>query len=151
MNVYVRGSSGAWSKTTTLPFGGATSTYFSTASRGPQRHVLVYAFGVGITEWVSDTTGTWSSLPPISEAVLGATEITSLRLSPDGTRLVFYGLRTGDSLAIDYMDRPSVDAAWNPALRVVGVPPDVFDAFMTEDCGRLYFAALGSIFYSEQL
>jgi hypothetical protein len=49
-----------------------------------------------------------------------------------------------------YADRASIDDLFGTASPVDSVPTGIAWPHMTADCGRLYYSALGSVFYAEQ-
>ena len=72
-------------------------------------------------------------------------------MTTDGLRMVFGGLQLGGSgQAVFYADRGSLDARFGTASVLDGVPATVTDAYLSEDCERIYFSGLQSIFYEQR-
>jgi hypothetical protein len=126
-----------------------------TPSRRPSARVLYSRPNVGLVdELVEDPPGTWRVMRSYSTAELGInTGYSALNLTPDGLHAIVQGAASVPSTqqAIFHLWRDSLDAKFGPAVPVVGVPRLVTDAFMTNDCGRVYFSGLSSIFYTQQL
>ena len=81
--------------------------------------------------------------------LVSAVTVTGMpNLSPDGLRLVL-GSTTQQSKVM-YSDRPSVDMRFRQAVPLMDIP-DVPDPFLTEDCARVYFSGIGSVFYAQRL
>jgi hypothetical protein len=79
--------------------------------------------------------------------------LNDVSLSPDGLRLVASGITIGPGsgvAAIVYAARASVNDPFSGAAPLEGTPSAGQTPFMTEDCGRLYFSGLGSVFYISQ-
>ncbi|HSD86778.1 MAG TPA: hypothetical protein VLB44_04660 [Kofleriaceae bacterium] len=118
------------------------------------RHLLVQVNPTDPTstlvERADDGTGTWPIvLRTTSPADMGLEYFDVVGISPDGLRLVFSGDH-GGATRIFYADRPDASAAFSTALEIPNVP-DVTSLFvMTQDCTRVYFSALQSVFYSTQ-
>ena len=71
-------------------------------------------------------------------------------MATDGLRIVFYARALDQAFYVMYSDRPTIDDRFRPADQITGVP-NVADPFLTEDCARIYFSGLGSVFYESQL
>jgi len=71
----------------------------------------------------------------------------SLAESADGLRAVFTGATTLPE--VRYAVRSRIDAPFEGSFPLT--VPAAMDAYLTEDCSRLYFSGLGSIFYVPQL
>jgi hypothetical protein len=119
------------------------SEYFGLPSAVPDRRVIKSA-GATFVEYVEQPDRTWSEVASYPSAPLRTNR--PLSLSPDGLSVIF--LR-GQTLA--YSRRASTSDPFASYVDVPGVPSGVGTPFMTADCGRLYFSALGSIWYAEQL
>jgi hypothetical protein len=53
------------------------------------------------------------------------------------------------SNGIGYTDRPTIADRFRPAQMIANLP-NIIAPVMTEDCGKLYFTALGTVLYFEQ-
>ena len=132
-----------WTATTTLPLATAS---ISEPTRGPNMRVLVITTFGEIHELVDNGADSWTDDATTSLAQLGVTSaFARIHLSPDGLRVVF----TTAATELYYADRVVVtDAFTNRGL--LQHVPTIGDAFMTEDCGRLYFSTLNSVWLSER-
>lgn len=121
---------------------------------GPDRHAMVVSGTDGtLHEWVLQGTSWHEILPAYVGPELGlrASSINGApNLTPDGLRLVFQAVGADGAAATFYMDRPAIDARFTVATPLAGVPGDVYDAYLTPDCTRVYFSGLGRIFYLEE-
>jgi hypothetical protein len=69
-----------------------------------------------------------------------------LNLSPDGLSAIFQTLA-----GARYTRRQSLSDPFTIAVDIPGIPAGAQSPFITSNCGRLYFSALGSIWYAVQL
>lgn len=125
----------------------------STASRGPDRHLLAlvnHFSSASIDEMTDDGSGTLGFVKEYTPAILGLDSgLDGPMLSPDGLRAVFRG-QAGAMVGVWLVDRPSITSDFGPPRLLSGIP-DVTDPFLTEDCGRVYYSTAGSIWYAQQL
>lgn len=122
----------------------------STPTRGAsaRRFLLYFAVNQGeFHEIVETSPGVWSDLLTHTTTELGVDAVFDVNLSPDGLRIVFGG-GTSVSTAIFYADRARVGDPFGHTTPFD--LPAAYGAFMTEDCGRMYFEGLGTIFYVSQ-
>jgi hypothetical protein len=146
-SVYTRDAAG-WQWARDLPF--ALTTYrdqIGTPSRAPSRRMMITTEGA-VLEAVEDDSGIWTTTP-YTAAELGVREVKSaVNLSADGLRAVFSAATDAGEDRVFYTSRldPTTRFAGATALDV----PYVTDAFLTEDCARLYFSGVGSVFYTQQ-
>lgn len=138
----------AWTWSYDLPFALERFELAGMPSRGPQRHLMV-SRTTQFEEAIDDGTGTWTTAV-WPATILGVDRLHGpINLSRDGLRAVFVGT-SGDTALTRYATRPQIDVpfAGSYVLDVpVASPPD---NFLTEDCSRLYFSGLDSIFYAPQ-
>jgi hypothetical protein len=150
-HVYNRQGDGSWQRGADLPMS-PVGTSISTVTRGPDRHILYWAYGLAganIEEWANGT-GSWQQVAVHGQAEHGLAAIFYVWFSSDGLRAIIQGDVLGSSAPqLFYTDRAAVGASFRPAVPMIGVPV-VNDMFVTEDCGRLYMSGLGSIFYQQQ-
>jgi len=149
---YQRLADGSWQRGADLPFTATGSTFLGGPTRGPTRHLLVTTAGgpPSVDEYVSDGSGGWNLQLHVQPADLGLSNLYTAQLSGDGLRMIAYAERVGDTAyQVLYADRPSPTVPFG-LMAPLGVPL-VSELFMTEDCGRLYFPALSSIFYTRQI
>lgn len=150
---YTRNGS-AWTMTTS-PFGAVQSLYAtSNFVRGPSSEHVIFdrldSTGAGVfDEWGNDG-GTWhlTSTHPVTD--LGLPAVTDLSLTSDGMRALVLGQPGDGTQHIYYSDRTALDAPFRAATLVEGLFAQAYDASLNDDCSRVYFTGLGSIFYVQQ-
>jgi len=146
-SVYTRDDAG-WRWARDLPF--VLTMYrdqIGAPSRAPGRRLMITTQGA-VVEAVEADNGAWTTIP-YTAAELGVREVKSaVNLSADGLRAVFSAATEAGEERVFYASRldPTTKFAGATALDV----PYVTDAFLTEDCARLYFNGVGSIFYAQQ-
>jgi len=117
--------------------------FFGVPSAAPDRRLLVTRQYPGVLSELAESGGVWTEIATRPIAELGAR--APVQLSPDGLRAIFI-----DQQRVMYARRETkADPFTNAEL--VPTAPRIIGAFMTADCGRLYFSELGSIWYAEQL
>jgi hypothetical protein len=131
----------------------ASSFLLGTVSRAPGRRMVVFSATTGLVEL--DEANNWAQIGTYTAVDLGVESLYGIstlpNLSPDGTRLVFSGDKTGVETRSFYVSRASIaDPFVGPAVPLAEVPRDPLAAFLTEDCSRVYFSALGVVFYLQQ-
>lgn len=145
-SLYARGPDGAWSFVADTNLPAQLSASASQPTGGPERHVMFVDQGGAVSEWVQTTT--WTKVATYTNAELGVAIFFAPRLSGDGLRMTGYGqLSSVPIYRTLYFDRASLADRWNPAVALEGVPNNLTDAMLSEDCSRLYFSALSSVFY----
>jgi hypothetical protein len=141
----VRQPGDTWQLAGVAPIFATASDALSTIAPGPDGdHVLVLEGGTKtLREWVGGA-GAWHEVraQPVSEI---AAAFTQVKLSLDGLRLVGH---TMDGMY--YSDRPTIDAPFRAAVPFPTAPVDLSGGVLTEDCGRLYVADLGEVFFAQQ-
>jgi len=167
---------GAW-KLSGTPFSppGAPGYYYetSTPSRGPVRRVMVIMYDLAYVQQLvefelSNSVWTEKRRTPITD--LGVSYPTAPSLSPDGLRLLFVASspQAGGGGMLDpitgggktelgsndnpvyYADRASLDDPFSPPRPIPTVPDAVSSPYLTEDCGRIYFSGLSTVWYLKQ-
>ncbi len=124
----------------------------SPPTRGGSNRHLLYVTG-DVHELAETAPGTWAEVQLYQAFTLGMRTIYDASLSPDGLRMVFSAMTIGPGAGIDvvmYADRASVTDRFVGATRLEGPPSGGRAPFLTEDCARLYFSGLGSVFYVAQ-
>jgi hypothetical protein len=147
--VYTRTGSGfAYSHDITLP-SPPTSAFgrFGTPSRGPTRRMFVQNNTGAFLEIQLDSTGASTLIQTYDSTKLGGTIVTTVppELTPDGLHFVVI-LADSDGSGVFYADRASLAEDFSTARRIAGVPTNLAP-FLVGDCGRLYFPALGYVFW----
>jgi hypothetical protein len=104
--------------------------------------------GTILTE-LRDIGGAWKPIDSYPPEMLGVTGFSDPSLSADGLRMVAYGMIAGAYGPI-YTSRPSLDVRFDAFQILTTLPSQARDPFITEDCARIYFSALSTVFYVEQ-
>lgn len=147
--VYHRDADGTWRSTGQLPIADTGTNYVTTVTRRPQRHIIV-ASGSTFVEYAEDGAGNWPQVGSITYAALGITIASNPTLTADGLRLVFAGYPMGGpEYQIMYTERAEITGTFGPARPILDMPSQIYDVYLPEDCSRLYFIALGSVFSTE--
>jgi hypothetical protein len=135
----------------------------SRADAGPRR-IMLLSYGSSVVgpyllEHVEVSPDTWMPTgDKLSFDQLDVSYAGSPYLSPDAKRIVFVGVpRGGGQARVMYMSRTQIDLPFPMAVPVDGVPGQASTVWainpyyhLTEDCSRIYFTALGSVFYVQQ-
>ncbi|MDB4958240.1 MAG: hypothetical protein JWO36_5809 [Myxococcales bacterium] len=101
----------------------------------------------GLHEIVADGAGGWTDIPhAFSELGVTSANTFGSELSPDGLRLVLVAAPAGGGTRMLYADRPSPGAPFSKVQPIEDLQY-LANGFMTEDCGRVYFTTLSSVFY----
>lgn len=147
----VLGYDGAtWANIMTLPMAAvSTGGDYYLAFGAPSRwasgaHVIAQRNDGALVEFAASG-GNWSSGTVISTLGMSGAGLIGASLTPDGQRMVFSA-----PSGIYYSDRTSIDGTFGTATRieVMGLPQDqVFAPFLTEDCGKLYYADTSGTVY----
>jgi hypothetical protein len=145
---------GSWTWQSDVASGLLQQDSTGSPSRGPQPHLIIAKHeDFNIHELVEATPGAWQEVRATPYSILDLSYILHPALSSDGLRLTLYGSRYLGSNkyanGVMYAARPSIDVPFGKPTLVVG-PPIVTTPFMTDDCARLYFTGLQSIFYVNQ-
>lgn len=126
---------------------------WSQPTRGPERHMIV--IGVifpPIREIVAtEPYDTWTEVAQYKFSDFNLLGLHAPRLSPDGLRLIVSGFPmngTHDQTMI--AERATITDRFGPAVPVAGVPP-AEDAVLSDDCDRMYFFGLDSVFYQKRV
>ncbi|HTL34686.1 MAG TPA: hypothetical protein VL326_16270 [Kofleriaceae bacterium] len=126
---------------------------WSQPTRGPERRLIVNApISNPVRELkATEPYDTWVEVDRYTMAQLGTLSMTSPRLTADGLHLVFKGQPPSAPMQqLMIADRASITDRFNPAMTVPGIPL-VDDAVLSDDCERLYFYGLESIFYQKRM
>jgi hypothetical protein len=139
---------GTWVRGTDLPGDNIRTT---NPSRGPDRRILVHATATELRELREDGSGAWLPVRTHSLAQIGVPNLTVLWLAPDARRLLFAVNAAGppEIAFLAFTVRSSVDDLFGPMVRTE--LPLIIDPFITDDCSRIYFSGLRSLFYAQQL
>ena len=122
---------------------------FGAPSRGPKRRMFVRQNNLPLSEIEIDETGASSVVGSYTESDFSVTGFSGLppSFTGDGLRIVFnaYNNQTG----LFYADRQTRADRFMTARILMDVP-NAADGFMTEQCERVYFSALGSVFWIQR-
>lgn len=125
----------------------------STPSRGPDRRAMVVEFDTDhyqLTEIRDTGASPWAVADSYPISALEVTALYSANLTADGLRLVFNGNSNAGDSGVFQSERPSLSARFGPARLLSTVPSIAETPFMTEDCSRIYFSGLDTVFYLAQ-
>lgn len=128
--------------------GSSTEVLHSTPASDGRFLLYTASAGQTFSEFAETSPQNWTIVATHTTAELGVAGMFPANLSPDGLRIVFQGTGLSSVYGIYYADRANVGVPFNPAsLLAASYLPD---PFMTSDCGRLYFDAIGTTFYAQQ-
>jgi len=149
VEVFQRQTDGTWIDSGALPIAPSGFNFLTQTTRGPHRHIML-SYGSSVKEFADDGTGAWPQVGEILYADLGVQSFINPTLTGDGLRLVFGGYRpNAPSYQLFVADRRDIADAFAAPTTIVNMPDGVYDAFLPEDCSRLYFSALSSIFTAQ--
>ena len=142
-----------WAWAYDLPVVGDYDATVGTPSRRPHAHVMHASPNAArVDELVEDTPDNWRIVRSYTPQDLGTISLyTMFNLTPDGLHVVYQRVINDGTYEMTQASRTNIDAPFGPGTPLEGIPRTVFDAFMTNDCGRIYFSGLSSIFYARQL
>lgn len=154
ISFYRRQSDGTWAHdydpAITLAAGDMLGSLTGSAA---SRRIVIQLVDGSYHEYVSDGGTGWTAGPVHSLAELGVETAGIPALTSDALRLVFSGRPIGAPVSVLlYSDRNSATEPFHTAVPLQGVPGQVPDPFLTDDCARLYFSAsdVESVFYAQQ-
>jgi len=147
---YRRQSDATWTRAADF---GTTTAYLdiSGPTRGPNRHVMQTGFDQKLHEFVQDAGGQWTEVTSYTASELGVTYPAAPKLSSDGLRLMMTTTPpTSTIVRVMYSSRPTIQDRFGIAQPLEGVPKTL-DAHMNDDCSRVYFSGLESVFFVQRL
>lgn len=104
-------------------------------------HVIVRASDTTLHEW-AEHAGVW--VPTLDHTIANSESWDQIKLSPNALVLVGHTPR-----GLFYTDRASVADQFTPPRALLTAPHDDYAPLITDDCGRLYVAGLGEVFYAQ--
>jgi hypothetical protein len=146
---FVRAGS-SWQTAGPLPFTLDAYRSISHIARTPtgDRLFVLDSMARNAQEWELSN-GTWTQHgPPITADELGVPSFFRIALTPDGLHMLISAGGSADQ-PLFFTQRVTADSPLATAAPAQGVP-HVDTPYMTNDCARVYFAGLGSIFYAQQ-
>ena len=125
-------------------------------SRGPDRRVIrteaMINTGIYQVTEMSDATGSWQihdEYPLTDPNVIG---VFHPSMTSDGLRLVAEGqLAAGVGKAIIFASRPNVGVRFGRFEVLATVPKAASYPHLDDDCGKIYFSAVDTVFFLEQI
>ncbi len=156
--IYQAQSDGTWlgASTMQLPLAVGFDDVITAPTHRPDRRVLYWRkmSDSTIRELAEDASGTWTDLGVLDTTALGvdpAYDLTSLQMTADGLHLIAIGALTMTTPnAVLYTSRASLSSSWAPFATVDAVTAGGEYLFLTEDCSRIYFDEMNTVFYVEQ-
>ncbi len=148
---YDRDALGNWTTGPAIPIPLGVLGNISTMTRASLgRRLFVTSLSGTMDEYVEDDQAQWSDVATYGASDFGLADVGDPQLSPDGLRMVMAGTPTsGNMLQTYYVDRPDLTSRFGMPTQIDAIP-GVTDAFLTEDCGRLYFSAIDTVFYVQR-
>jgi hypothetical protein len=142
-----------WTQTT--PFGMVQDAFtMSNFMRGPTGdHVFFVrnsASGIELLDEWGNEGGTWHSTSTHSPSEMGVAFVQFIALTSDGLHALVFARTASSQMRTMYTARPSLDAAFGPAIPLTGLFGAAEDAALTDNCARVYFTGLASVFYVQQ-
>ncbi len=155
VDIFHRNTDGSWAfANQTLV--DASYRFISNATRGPVRRAIQTDLdGVNMTyrffELEEQPSGAWL---PIDEHVvgdIGMGYIDTVSLSPDGLHMTFVGIiKDGTKTSVYWTQRPDIASDFGQVVELTTVPQGgIQTPYVTEDCSRVYFSALSTVFYQK--
>lgn len=134
---------GTWTFARALPISGFSSLYDAYADR----LLIADSATVAYDEYKLDGTLAFQHTPD----QIGLVGIIAHDVSNNGLHAFVIGVEAmaNNRSAVYYTDRAALDTAFSPVRRVANVP-SIDELTVADDCSRIYFPALGSIFYLQQ-
>jgi hypothetical protein len=124
---------------------------FGAPSLGPTRRMMIRNNSQDYREIEVSATGASTSIGTYTAGDLGVVSLIGVppNMSPDGLRIVFLSADPDLGTITAYADRATINDRFGTVRILDGVPRS--DApFMTENCGRVYFSALGYVFWVQR-
>jgi hypothetical protein len=120
-------------------------------SRGPRARFLHARPNAGmLDEYVEDPAGVWTRVASYTATELGTVAFyNTFNLTDDGLNVIYWASTTTGS-GIYRASRTSVDEKLANPTPLPGLPRTVYDPYMTNDCSRVYFSGLNSVFVARQ-
>jgi hypothetical protein len=138
-------SSGTWRYVEDLPAIVSSKGSPSTVFNGPAGDRIIFT-NVSTLEEYEHIGGQWILQGAVHDrAAIQIDSFVQMAVTSDGLRAVYRG---GENTRMMYTDRPNLGAWFRTPEPLAGVPK-VLDAQLTDDCARIYYSGLGSVFYSQ--
>jgi hypothetical protein len=149
---YMHAGGDHWTRGGTLIWPGSLLAPYSasTPTRGVPRRMLALDNGGYLDEMIDDGSDTLQVHRRYGQGELGIYNYEGPMLSADGLRMVVNGTVPDGMgnvhVAVWYTDRPSIDDDFRAFTELPDVP-SIPDPFLRDDCGRVYFSGIGSVWY----
>lgn len=148
-SLYARGPDNLWAPTKEELPANIMNYQLGTFTTGPDRR-LVMTTGSGVDEHAQRSDGAWTLVQSYSGADWACDVVYGVTLSPDGLRMLVTCYRSATSkIDTRYAERTSRAEAFGPLQVFDGVPQGVYWIDINDDCSRVYFSALQSVFAAE--
>ncbi len=140
-----RSTAGTWTQVqVTLP-DASGAAQLSVMAVGSE-HRMLYADGQGLLEeLIDDGSLTWAAIQSVDHTAVASP--SDPYLSPDGLRAVYSGYPGSVGFTIVFATRAGVGDPFGLVLPITNAAP-AGGAFLTDDCGRLYFDLNNDISYA---
>jgi hypothetical protein len=141
---WTRGGTLIWPSSLLAPYQASTQT------RGVPRRMMALDNGGYLDEMIDDGSDTLQVHRRYGQGELGIYNYQGPMITADGLRMVVYGTQPGPTVlqSIWYTDRASIDDDFRAFTALPDVP-SIQDPFLRDDCARIYFSGIGSIWYEQ--
>ena len=144
---YTRAGGGPWSfiADVTFPITGAQKQdEISVPSRGATRRVIYTSYGAttsSLTE-LEGSGGTWQAVTGgvYTASQLQMNVVRHANLTADGLHLLVTGVSMQGASGLFIADRRDTTMSFGTPVQITSIIGNVTDAYLTEDCGVLYYA-----------
>lgn len=148
-SIFERSSEGLWMPTKESLPPNVSGYSIGTFTSGPDRRIAMVV-GQGVDEYAQGDDGTWTLVKTYPIADWGCTAVYGATLSTDGLRMLVTCYRTDISkIETRYAERTARSELFGALQTLDGAPQGVTMMVINDDCSRIYFSALSSIFAAE--
>lgn len=155
IDVFHRTADGTWT-TASQSFMDGSYRFVSNATRGPLRRAIQTDLdGVNMTyrffELEEQPSGAWLPIEEHPVTDIGMSYIDTVSLSPDGRHMTLVGqVKDSTKMGVYWTQRPDLASDFGEVVELTTVPPGgILTPYITEDCSRIYFSALSTVFYQK--
>jgi hypothetical protein len=146
---FTRGPTGRWENPRPLPLATPNPFLSAAVTRGPDRRVVRFEpSDQAFHEYAHVGAGTWQAVATYRMADFGLQTFYSSSVTGDGLRLVIVAAPMSNVIDIFYAERAAISDPFTTVKRIPGMS-GFTEGVMTEDCSRVYFSALGSVFAAD--
>lgn len=153
INIFHRSPDDSWALTS-YTLDDASYRFISNATRGPVRHAIQSDFNgsaYSFIEYVEQPSGEWTIASQHGVDEIGMGYIESVALSPDGLHMTLVGIPMGGTkMGVFWTRRADLASNFGMVANISTVPQyGITTPYITEDCSRIYFSALQTVFYQK--